>query len=189
MFALPARGRGGRPAQLLGAAGADGLDAVDTKSDGPPWVIARGPAPAAGFATLTGAPGAPTRLVLGDAELAAWPAGVRVSLAGAPAAGGPWIVAARHARWEALSIEGDALVLVRGGDGAVEVARAERDGLWLVCESSGERRLVCVTPSGELERLAVLHAPFEPLGRIGNELLALAGPAAGGAPRRLVALD
>lgn len=186
LFAVAARGRGGRPAQLLGEAGAAGLGAVATKADGPPWVTARARTQAGAIATLTAATGVPARLALGDTELAAWPAGVRVSLTGGRDRGGLWVVAARHARWEALRIEGGDLVLARGGDGVVEHARAAPDGLWLVCESGGERRLVCVTPDGELQRLGALRAPLEPLGRLGGEALALAGGR--DAPRRLVAL-
>jgi hypothetical protein len=137
--------------------------------------------------TLTGAGGAPWRLALGDAELASWPASVRVSVAPAADGDGPWIVAARQSRWEALRLAGDELALVRSGDGAVEHALAADAGLWLVCESGGERRLVCVTAAGELERLAALGAPLEPIGRSGGELLALVGPAA--APRTLAALE
>jgi hypothetical protein len=187
LFAIPARGRGGRAAQLVGEAGAAGVEAVATKSDGPPWVAAQAPGAGAAVATLTGAGGAPWRLVLGDAELASWPAGVRVSVALAADADGPWVVAARQSRWEALRLAGDELALVRSGDGAVEHALATGGGLWLVCESGGERRLVCVTAAGELERLAAVGAPLEPIGRAGGELLALVGPR--GQPRTLVALE
>lgn len=186
LFAVAARGRGGRPAQLLGEAGAGGLDAVVTKADGPPWITARARTPAGAIATLTAAAGVPARLALGDVELAAWPAGVRVTLTGAADMGGLWVVAARHARWEALRVEGGDLVLARGGDGVVEAAHANPEGLWLACESGGERRLVCVTQKGELQRLGALRAPLEPLGRLGGEALALAGGR--DAPRRLVAL-
>jgi hypothetical protein len=138
-------------------------------------------------AALTGGPGLPSRLLCGGGEVASWAAGVRVSLAGASDPGGPWVVAARHARWEALRLAGDELVPVRAGDGTVEHASAGPGGLWLVCESGGERRLVCVSQAGELERLAALNAPLEPLGRAGGELLTLAGPRS--APRRLVAVE
>jgi hypothetical protein len=110
---------------------------------------------------------------------------VRVRLA-AHAAQGPWIVAARRARWEALRLAGDETVAVRTGDGAVEAVLAQDDGLWLVCESGGERRLVRVGPGGELDRLAALGAPLEPIGRAGDEILVLAGVR--GAPRTLVAI-
>ncbi len=187
LFAIPARGRGGRPAQLLGTASGAGLGDVETKSDGPPWVTARAPSTGNGVLTLASGHGLPARLLLDGAELATWPAGVRVSLAGAAQAGALWVVAARRARWEASRLAGDELVLVRAGDGAVEHVSAGAGGLWLVCESGGERRLVCVSESGALERLAALGAPFEPLGGAGGELLALAGPRS--APRALVALE
>ena len=187
LFAIPARGRGGRPAQLLGTARAAALGDVDTKSDGPPWVTAWAPLPGSALVTLTSGHGLPARLLLDGAELATWPAGVRVSLAGAADRGGPWVVAARRARWEALRLAGDELVPVRAGDGAVEHASTGAGGLWLICESGGERRLVCVSETGELERLAALGAPLEPLGSAGGELLALVGPRS--APRGLVALE
>lgn len=187
LFAIPARGRGGRPAQLLGTASLAGLGDVETKSDGPPWVTARAPSPGGAVLTLTSGHGLPAHLFLDGAELATWPAGVRISLVGAAQPGGPWVVAARRARWEASRLAGDELALVRAGDGAVEHASASVNGLWLVCESGGKRRLVGVSEAGELERLAALGAPFEPLGRAGGELLALVGPR--GAPRGLVALE
>lgn len=187
LFAIPARGRVTRPAQLLGEAGAAGLAELEAKADGPPWVTARAASPGGAIVTLTGGGGAAAwRLALGPVEAASWPAGVRVTLVGAPDGGGPWIVAARQARWEALRLAGEDLVLVCAGDGAVEVACAGEDGLWLVCESAGERRLVCVGADGALERLAAADARLEPVGRAGGELLALVGPRS--APRRLVAL-
>ena len=99
---------------------------------------------------------------------------------------GPWIVAARQSRWEALRLDGMEVVSVRAGDGTVESAGADEDGLRLVCESGGERRLVRVAANGELHRLAAIGVPLEPLGRSGAEILALAGPP--GVPRTLVSM-
>ncbi len=180
-FAVPARGRGGSAAQRVGDAGPGGLGAVATRT-GPGWLTAQAPA---GDRLLTVSDGGAPVLALDGAELASWPAGVRVRLA-AHAAQGPWIVAARRARWEALRLAGDETVAVRTGDGAVEAVLAQDDGLWLVCESGGERRLVRVGPGGELDRLAALGAPLEPIGRAGDEILVLAGVR--GAPRTLVAI-
>jgi hypothetical protein len=182
-FAVPARGRGGTAAQRVGAAGPSGLGEVATLN-GPDWLVAHAPTGDGRRLTLTGA--GPVVLWLGEAQLASWPPGVRVRLDahdGEP----PWIVAARRARWEALRLDGDDVAAVRPGDGAVEVALAVADGLWLVCESGGARRLIRVGPGGELERVAALDAPLEPIGRAGGEILALAGPR--GAPRALVAIE
>jgi hypothetical protein len=181
-FAVPARGRGGAAAQRVGEAGAGGLGEIGTRS-GPDWVTGQAPLAGGGVLALRG--GGPVELSLGGAQLASWPAGVRVQLAVADARG-PWVVAARRARWEALRAGGDDVSPVRAGDGAVEVVRPDGDGLWLVCESGGERRLIRVSPGGELERLAALPAPMQPIGRAGAELLVLAG--ARGAPRTLVAI-
>ncbi|HUR86404.1 MAG TPA: rod shape-determining protein [Solirubrobacteraceae bacterium] len=179
-LAVPVRGRGGQPAQLIGAAGPVGIDDSELRTSSP-WVTDVAPS-ADGVVTVSGA--GPVALSLGSELLSDWPAGVRVRLA---AHGGqPWVVAALAERWEALRVEGAAIGKVRAGDGNVERAGADDDGLWLVCESSGERRLVCVSPDGSLERVAALGAPLEPLGRAGDEILTLAGPP--GAPRMLVAI-
>ncbi len=181
-FAVPVRGRGGAAAQRVGHAGPAGIGSAETRI-GPLWVIGQAPA-ASGVLMLEGS--GPTALALGDRRLAGWPAGVRVELAAHPPQS-PWIVAARRDGWEALRLHGDAIVAVRGGDGAVESVRADgEDGLWLVCESGGERRLVRLGPDGELVRLAALGAPLEPVGRAGAEVLVLAGPR--DAPRTLVAV-
>lgn len=182
LFAVPARGRGGRSAQRVGEAGPSGLGPVDTRT-GPEWVIGLAPV-AAGLMTLTAGEAA-TTLSLGEARLSGWPAGVRVRLA-AHGLAGPWIVAARPSRWEALRVDGEQVVSVRVGDGMVERIGADDDGLWLVCESAGRRRIVRVAAGGELHRLAALGAPLEPIGRSGAEILTLAGSP--GAPRALVAI-
>ncbi len=180
-FASPARGRGGQPAQVVGAATPSGLADSELRG-GPGWTAAVAPS-AGGVVTVAG-PGT-ARVLLGDEELAAWPAGVRVRLA-AHGSGAPWVVAGRQTRWEALRVDGPQLAKVRAGDGTVERASADADGLWLVCESGGERRLVRVSAAGELDRVAAIGAPMEPLGRAGDETLVLAGAPA--APRTLVAI-
>lgn len=183
-FAVPVRGRGAGFAQCVGAAGPAGLGDVQTRG-GPDWVT--GLAPAAGGAVIQALAGAGgTRLSQEGAQLASWPAGVRVRLA-ADDGHAAWVVAARQARWEALRIDRDAVASIRSGDGVVEYLRADGDGVWLVCESGGERRLVRVGAGGELQRLAALGAPLEPVGRSGEEILALAGPR--GAARTLVAFS
>lgn len=182
-FAVPARGRGGSATQRIGEARPSGLGPVQTRS-GPDWLTAQAPAPVGGLLTVSGAGQALLRL--GDTQLASWPAGVRVALAAA-ATGQPWIVAARRARWEALRLDGEDVASVRSGDGAVEAIEPDDDdGLLLVCESGGERRLIRVGPTGELERLAALGTPMEPIGRSAAEVLVLAGPR--GVPRTLVAI-
>jgi hypothetical protein len=180
-FVVAARGRGGSVTQRVGVAARSGLGDVGTRG-GPDWIVAQAPAGDGRLLTVTG--GGPAALWIGDAQLASWPPGVRVRL-DAHDGEAPWIVAARRARWEALRLDGDEVAAVRPGDGAVEVARAVTDGLWLVCESGGARRLVRVGPRGELDRVAALNAPLAPIGRVGDEVLALAGPR--NAPRALVA--
>jgi hypothetical protein len=180
-FAVPARGRGGSAAQRVGSASRAGLAEVATRN-GPDWIVGQAPAGGGRLLTLTG--GGPAALWLGETRLASWPPGVRVRV-DAHDDEAPWVVAARRARWEALRLDGEEVAAVRPGDGAVEVALAVAGGLWLVCESGGARRLVRVGPGGELDRVAALNAPLAPIGRVGDEVLALAGPR--GAPRTLVA--
>lgn len=179
-FAVPARGRSGQPAQRVGLAGPSGLLFVDTRT-GPAWVTALAATADGGVVSLAGGPAA--TLSLGSDRLADWPPGVRVWLvAHAPLA--PWVVAARGARWEALRLDDGQLGVVRSGDGTVEHAGADEDGLRLVCESGGKRRLVRVSAGGELVRLGAASAALEPLGRSGGEILVLSGSAGG--LRRLV---
>ena len=181
-FAVPARGRSANPTQRVGTAGPSGLLTSDARP-GPDWVTGLAAVDAGNVVTLVGA--GPVALYSAEQRLAGWPAGVRVSLA-AHEPQAPWIVAARQSRWEALRVEGVEVVSVREGDGTVERAGADEDGLRLVCEHGGERRLVRVAANGELHRLAALGVPLEPLGRAGAEILALAGPP--GAARTLVAI-
>jgi actin-like ATPase involved in cell morphogenesis len=181
-FAVPARGRSGTPTQRVGTAGPSGLLSSDTRSGGE-WVVGLAAADATSVMTLVGT--GPVTLFAGQQRLAGWPEGVRVWLVGREQQA-PWVVAARGSRWEALRMDGIEVVSVRAGDGTVESAGTDEDGLWLVCESGGERRLVLVTADGELHRLAALGAPLEPLGRSGAEILALAGPP--GVPRTLVSI-
>ena len=180
-FAVPARGRGGQPAQVVGSASPSGAGDRELRT-GPAWTSGIASS-ADGVVTIDG--GSAPALWLGGEQLSAWPAGVQVRLA-AHEAQAPWVVAARQTRWEALRIDGAELAKVRAGDGHVESAGADTDGLWLVCESGGERRLVRVSAGGELDRVAALGAPIEAVGRSGEEILVLAGPH--GAPRALVAI-
>ena len=184
LFAVAARGRAGRPAQLLGEALPAGLAGVQARG-GPPWVTARAPTPAGAVAVLTGGDGGATALSLGEAEVASWPVGYRVRIL-AEEPHRPWVVAARYGRWEALRLDAGKLARVRTGDGTVEAILSDGDALWLVCESGGERRLVLVDADGALRRLAALSVPLDPVGRAGDEVLVLAG--ARGTPRRLVAI-
>ena len=184
LFAVAARGRAGRPAQLLGEALPAGLAGVQARG-GPPWVTARAPTPAGAVAVLTGGDGSATALSLGEAEVASWPVGYRVRIL-AEEPHRPWVVAARYGRWEALRLDAGELARVRTGDGTVEAILSDGDALWLVCESGGERRLVLVDAGGALRRLAALSVPLDPVGRAGDEVLVLAG--ARGTPRRLVAI-
>ncbi len=193
-FDLPALGLSRRPVQAGGTAGPDGLAGPPVLSARPPWVAARSPA-ATGEALVLRATGGsggergwgfgPAQLTRGEATLADWPAGVRVALLrshGEP----DWVLAARQGSWQALRVSGNELSLARAGDGALERAHADGAELLLVCESGGERRLVRIDRGGELAGLLALSAPFEPVGRLGEEIVGLAG--ALGRPRTLVGL-